>query len=67
MRQGTLDAYPRIRRSDAEIVDAYRHLRAQGHSFRYVAWKLGMTFDGLNKAYYRAVRAGALTPDRRTA
>lgn len=66
-RAGTLDAYPRLRRTDAEIVAIYQALRAEGHSFRYVAWKLGMTFDGLNKAYYRAIRAGALTPDRRPA
>jgi hypothetical protein len=67
MRNGTLDAYPRIRKPDAEIIAAYRRLRSQGHSFRYVAYALGMTFDGLNKAYYRAVAAGALTPDRRSA
>jgi len=66
MDAGTLDQFPRIRRPDAEIIATYRRLRAQGHSFRYVAHTLGMTFDGLNKAYYRAVAAGALTPDRRT-
>lgn len=71
---GTLDQHPRINLTRAEFVAAYTRIRAQGHSVRYVAWKLGMTFNGLNKAYYGlnkayygAVRAGALTPDRRSA
>jgi hypothetical protein len=64
---GTLDRHPRSILTSAEFVATYTDLRAQGRSVRYVAWKLGITFDGLNKAYYRAVHAGLLTPDRRTA
>jgi hypothetical protein len=66
-RRGSLDRFPRTNLTRAEFVAAYTRLRAQGRSVRYVAWKLGITFDGLNRAYYAAVRAGALTPDRRTA
>jgi hypothetical protein len=67
MDAGTLGQFPRVNRTQAEFVADYTRLRAQGHSVRYVAWTLGITFDGLNRAYYRAVNAGALTPDRRTA
>jgi len=64
---GTLDQHPLNHRPMTEFVAAYTAMRAQGYSVRYIAYRLGVTFDGLNKAYYRAVRAGALTPDRRTA
>ena len=64
---GTLHQHPRNHRTMAEFVAAYTALRGEGHSARYVAYRLGITFDGLNKAYYRAVRAGALTPDRSAA
>ncbi len=67
MDAGTLDQFPRTNRTRAEFAAEYVQLRADGYSVRYVAWKLGLTFDGLNKAYYAAVRAGDLTPDRRTA
>lgn len=67
MRAGTLDGFPRTNRTVAEFAAEYTALRAEGRSVRYITWKLGLTFSGLNKAYYRAVRAGALTPDRRTA
>lgn len=63
----TLSQFPRRNRTPAEFAAAYTELRAQGRSVRYVAWKLGITFDGLNRAYYRAVRAGVLTPDRSAA
>ena len=64
---GTLDQHPRVNRTPAEFVAAYTRLRARGHSVRSTAHRLGMTFDGLNRAYYRAVHAGLLTPDRRPA
>lgn len=67
MRAGTLDQHPSSRRTVHEFAAAYTTLRRQGHSVRSTAHRLGITFDGLNKAYYRAVRAGALTPDRRSA
>jgi hypothetical protein len=67
MDRGTLDQFPRTNRTTAEFAAAYTELRAAGHTVRYVAWKLGLTYDGINRAYYRAVRAGALTPDRRKA
>lgn len=67
MRHGNLDQHPRVTISRDQFVAAYTRLRAEGRSVRYVAWKLGITFDGLNRAYYAAVRAGALTPDRRSA
>lgn len=65
MRNGTIDGHPRIRRTVAEFAAAYTQLRAQGHSPRHVADRLGITFGGLNKAYYRAITAGLITPDRK--
>lgn len=67
MRNGTLAGHPRIRRTVAEFAAAYTQLRAQGHSPRHVAYRLNLTFGGLNKAYYRAIAAGLITPDRRPA
>jgi hypothetical protein len=67
MDRGTLGQFPRTKRTPAEFAAAYTELRADGHSVRYTARKLGITFDGLNRAYYAAIRAGHLEPDRKIA
>ena len=68
-RNGTLDQFPtrRTGRSQADFIADYEILRSERYSRRHIAERLGMTYDGLCAAYRRAVQAGALTPDRRTA
>jgi hypothetical protein len=67
MDAGTLDQFPRITRTPGDVIPRYATLRAAGRSRRYIARTLGITVEALNKHYYRAVAAGALTPDRRSA
>lgn len=67
MDAGTLGRFPRSTRTPAEVIPRYATLRAAGRSRRYIARTLGISVEALNKHYYRAVAAGALTPDRRTA
>lgn len=45
----------------------YDLLRSEGYSRAHIAERLGMKKNTLDVAYRRAVRAGLLTPDRRTA
>jgi CRP-like cAMP-binding protein len=68
-QQGTLDHYPtkRTLRFRVDFVADYVLLRSEGYTRRQIAERLGMTYPGVTNAYLRAVRAGALTPDRRTA
>lgn len=63
---GDLNNVRPIRRR-VEFVADYELLRSEGHTRAQIAERLGMTIGALNKAYLRAVRAGDLTPDRRTA
>jgi hypothetical protein len=66
---GTLAQFPtrRTMRSRQDFVADYQLLRSEGHTRRQIAERLGMTYFGVCAAYRRAVNAGALTPDRRTA
>jgi hypothetical protein len=64
---GTLDNYPRSKRPMADFADDYALLRAEGHTRQQIAQRLGMRRNTVDAAYRRSVRAGALTPDRRTA
>lgn len=54
-------------RSRVEFVADYELLRSEGYTRRQIAERLGMRYDTVNAAYHRAVHAGDLTPDRRTA
>jgi DNA-binding transcriptional regulator LsrR (DeoR family) len=54
-------------RSRADFVADYELLRSEGYTRRQIAERLGMTRAAVDRAYHRAVRDGALTPDRRTA
>lgn len=57
----------RATRSRAEFIADYELLRSEGYTRRQIAERLRMSYDGVCAAYGRAVRAGDLTPDRRTA
>lgn len=54
-------------RKQADFIADYELLRSEGYTRRQIAERLGMNYDSLGAAYRRAVRAGALSPDRRTA
>lgn len=68
-RRGRHVEYPlqRTQRRRADFVADYVMLRSEGYSRRHIAERLGMSYQAVTAAYGRAVRAGALTPDRRTA
>lgn len=68
-RAGTLAQFPtkRTQRSRADFVADYVLLRSEGYGRTHIAERLGMTRNAVDAAYNRAVKAGALTPDRRTA
>lgn len=59
-----VDTRPRRR---PEFVADYEMLRSEGYTRRQIAERLGYTRRGLDQAYYRAVKAGELTRDRRLA
>ena len=68
-QRGTLGQFPtkRTMRSRADFVADYELLRSEGYTRRQIAERLGMKYPAVQRAYLRAVRAGELTPDRRTA
>jgi hypothetical protein len=68
-RNGTLGQFPtkRTQRFRDDFVAEYRHLRSYGLGRSEIAARLGMTRNAVDAAYRRAVRAGALAPDRRAA
>lgn len=68
-KAGTLDQFPtkRTQRRREHFVADYELLRSEGYTHRHIAERLGMKLPALRRAYQRAVRAGDLTPDRRTA
>lgn len=68
-RAGRLHMCPPIRRvrSRADFVADYTLLRSEGHTRGQIADRLRMSYPAVTAAYARAVRAGALTPDRRAA
>jgi hypothetical protein len=65
--RGTLDQFPSKQRTRDEFVADYQLLRSEGYTRTQMAERLGMRRNTLDAAYRRAVKAGALTPDRRTA
>ena len=65
-RDGRLHQHQLVRRPRADFVPDYRLLRSEGYTRRQIAERLAMTYSALTAHYYRAVRAGDLTPDRRT-
>lgn len=68
-KAGTLAQFPtkRTQRFRADFLAEYRHLRSYGISRAEIAQRLGMTRNAVDAAVRRAVRAGDLEPDRRTA
>lgn len=64
---GTLHQFPTKRtiRTREHFIADYQLLRSEGYTRRQIADRLGMKYPTLHRAYCRAVRAGALTPDRR--
>ncbi len=58
---------PRPRYRTDEFALEYQLLRAEGYSRQHIADRLGITRHAVDQAYLRAVKAGLLTPDRRTA
>lgn len=68
-KAGTLDQFPtqRVQRFRADFVPDYRLLRSEGYTRAQIAERLGMGRNALDAAVRRAVRAGDLEPDRRTA
>lgn len=68
-KAGTLGQFPtkRTQRFRADFVPEYRHLRSYGYTRAQIAQRLGMGRNALDAAVRRAVRAGDLEPDRRSA
>jgi hypothetical protein len=68
-RAGTLDQFPTMRdqRRRVEFIADYRLLRSEGYTRSQIAERLRMSRNALDRAVQRAVRAGDLEPDRRTA
>lgn len=68
-KAGTLAQFPtkRVQRFRADFVVEYRHLRSYGLSRTDIAARLGMTRNAVDAAVRRAVAAGDLEPDRRSA
>ena len=64
---GTLHDHPRIKRPTSHFAADYALLRAEGYTRTQIAERLAMRRNTVDAAYRRAVRAGALTPDRRPA
>jgi len=64
---GTLGNYPRSKRPTVDFAADYDLLRSQGFTRAQIAERLGMRRNSVDAAYRRAVAAGALTPDRRSA
>jgi hypothetical protein len=67
--RGELHQHPTVRtqRRRADFIADYELLRSEGYGRSQIAQRLGMTRNAVDRAYWRAVRAGDLTPDRRTA
>lgn len=66
-RRGTLHRFPPQQRSTGHFAADYALLRSEGFTRAQIAERLGMRRNTVDAAYRRAVRAGALTPDRRIA
>lgn len=68
-RHGRLDEHPTTRRvhTTAEFAAEFELLRGDGLTRPQIAARLGITRNAVDIAYRRAVAAGLLTPDRRTA
>lgn len=67
---GTVDQLAERRRDQwrrRHFTADYALLRSEGYTRAQIAERLGMKKNTLDAAYLRAVRAGDLTPDRRTA
>lgn len=60
---GTLADHPRIKRPTSSFATEYAMLRAEGHTRRQIAERLGMRRNTVDAAYARAVRLRLLTPD----
>lgn len=64
-RRGTLADHPRVKRLAADFVEDYTLLRSLGLGRSAIAARMGMTRNAVDVAYSKAIRRGALTPDRR--
>jgi hypothetical protein len=67
--RGELDQHPtsRTQRRRVDFIADYEMLRSEGYGRTAIARRLGMTRGAVDRAYWRAVRAGDLDPDRRSA
>ena len=65
-RNNSLSSHPRRHRPTADFAADYAVLRAEGHTRRQIAERLGMRRNTVDAAYARAVRLGLLIPDRRS-
>lgn len=67
--RGELDQHPttRTQRRRIDFIADYELLRSEGYGRTAIARRLGMTRGAVDRAYWRAVRAGDLEPDRKTA
>lgn len=53
--------YPRLNRTQVEVVEEWLLLRSEGYTRRQSADRIGMTFAAFDRALHRARKAGALT------
>lgn len=51
---GTLEDYPTLRRSSADVLEDWEELRSQGYTIQHAAGRLGMSEAALRKAISRA-------------
>jgi hypothetical protein len=62
--RGTHIHFPGVQRRTEDFAADYAVLRAEGHTRRQIAERLGMRRNTVDAAYGRAVKAGLLQPDR---
>jgi hypothetical protein len=66
-KRGTHLEHPRQTRRRADVIEDYTMLRSEGYTRAQIAERIGMHPKALEGVYFRAIRAGELTPDRERA